>query len=421
MQPSWGRRLVGMEGLRGLAALTVLIGHVQIHLAEGVNLGFTGKLLVVLLNGLTLFFALSGFLLYRPFATGILTGRRFPDPARFLRNRALRIFPAYLVIFCAVAFVLGAAYTHAATRTLGVAGTESTVGYLVNPLLVLPNLVMLQTFFPFSIKTGLGVSWSLSVELVFYLVLPVVSILAWRLAARLRGKGLAAALLPVALILLIGAAGKVVFALTYHPVDTADAFYLQWGSNWFAVFARSFLVQADLFAFGMLAAVVLAAAEQGLIGRSRVKPTRWAAIVLGLLSVGAAVLIPLGPWGDTAYAVGFGALILFVALPTGRDVPNAMARALEWRPFRSLGLISYSMYLWHLPVMWTLHRLGMTAPRTAIGFAVNCILVFAVTVFLSTLTYLFVEKPPLKLKQRTDSTASDSTMRATVTAHSVPR
>ncbi len=92
--------MAGIEGLRGIAAGSVMLGHTIILLGAAgfVVPGFLYPLTGLLLQGLTLFFVLSGFLLYRPFASAIINGRAAPRTRDFLRNRVLRIWPAYLVI-----------------------------------------------------------------------------------------------------------------------------------------------------------------------------------------------------------------------------------------------------------------------------------------------------------------------------------
>ena len=413
--PSWGRRLIGMEGLRGAAAISVLMGHVQVHLAGGVDFGAGDRVLAELGHGLTLFFALSGFLLFRPFASALLNGDRFPDVRRFLLNRVLRIWPAYLVIFALVSFVLGVAYTEPAGRFDGVEGTDDSVGFLTDPLLILTNLSLTQTFFPFSLKTGLGAAWSLSVELIFYLVLPVVSIAAWWLGRRRRSFRLA--LLPVLTLLVIGWVGKAIMAATFNPVDATERFYLLWGGDWYAVFARSFLVHADLFAFGMLAALLVAAAEARMLSEPWISRLRWLALGLGVVAV--VVSRFAREWNDSAWAAAFGALILFIALPARSGAHGRLASVLELAPFRFLGLISYSIYLWHLPVLWMLERAGWIAPETWWGYAINVVIVTIVVVALSTLTYFFVERPPLRLKRRTDG-GSDAPRARTTKGSSLP-
>src|SRR5690242_9257170 len=109
--PSWGRRLVGIEGLRGMAALSVLVHHVTIRLADPDRIGGFARIGDWLTHGLTLFFVLSGFLLFRPFAASMVEGRPLPSIRKYARNRFLRIYPAYLVILLLVGLVFGAAYT----------------------------------------------------------------------------------------------------------------------------------------------------------------------------------------------------------------------------------------------------------------------------------------------------------------------
>ena len=109
------RRLPGIEGLRAVAASAVVLHHVWVF-DGGVRIGEDGGADVIFLNlalGVTLFFALSGFLLYRPFAAAIARAEALPSIPAYLRNRALRILPAYWVILLASAFVLATAATRA--------------------------------------------------------------------------------------------------------------------------------------------------------------------------------------------------------------------------------------------------------------------------------------------------------------------
>jgi hypothetical protein len=86
VHPSWGRRLIGIEGLRGTAALSVLFHHVGQHLTNSGRTGLLGHATVLATHGLTLFFALSGFLLVRPFAAAILAGDRLPSIGGYARE-----------------------------------------------------------------------------------------------------------------------------------------------------------------------------------------------------------------------------------------------------------------------------------------------------------------------------------------------
>src|SRR5438270_10794927 len=113
--PSFGSRLQGIEGLRALAACSVLVYHSWLFSAPDghpIQVTLLTRLLHLLAFGVVLFFTLSGFLLYRPYAASILRGKPMPRARRYLRNRVLRIVPAYLVILLLVSFILRSARTY---------------------------------------------------------------------------------------------------------------------------------------------------------------------------------------------------------------------------------------------------------------------------------------------------------------------
>jgi hypothetical protein len=110
VSPTMGSRLPHIEGARALAACSIVVYHVWRYGSQSgsVALGPFGRLMPHLPLGVTLFFTLSGFLLYRPFAAALLRARARPNLAAYLRNRALRILPAYWVILLITGVVLGA-------------------------------------------------------------------------------------------------------------------------------------------------------------------------------------------------------------------------------------------------------------------------------------------------------------------------
>jgi peptidoglycan/LPS O-acetylase OafA/YrhL len=404
--PSWGRRLVGIEGLRGLAALSVVIAHVRIHTAGDADLGLAGRVLGAL-DGLTLFFALSGFLLFRPFAASLVNGVPLPSTGRFLRNRALRVFPGYIVILLIASYVLQTTYTRAADAEDGFTGARDTLGPLTEWWHVLANLGMVQTLIPGSLKTGLGVAWSLTTELCFYLLLPV---LAWAAAAMVRrgGDRLVAVWLVPAFLIALGVAGRLVAAATLTDTSSARVYAEEWGPTWHAVLQRSILPHADLFGYGAVAAVLFVLVEREVLRPRTVQALR--VIATGAFLVVAAFLVGPGlpsclgmrQWDTAPVAAACAALILWAALPTRRGTSSRLGKALEMRPLHHAGLVSYSLYLWHLPVLWWLAGHGLLMDSSPRGYFLNCLIVVGVTAALSSLTYHFVEAPALRLKKRTD-------------------
>jgi peptidoglycan/LPS O-acetylase OafA/YrhL len=111
--PGRAAPIPGVEGVRAVAAVSVLVFHCWRFTAAGASradLGLVERLVLPHLTlGVTLFFSLSGFLLYRPFVTAAMSGSPFPKVGSYFRNRALRILPAYWVILLAVGVLLPAA------------------------------------------------------------------------------------------------------------------------------------------------------------------------------------------------------------------------------------------------------------------------------------------------------------------------
>jgi peptidoglycan/LPS O-acetylase OafA/YrhL len=158
-QPSSGSRLQGIEGLRALAACSVLVYHSWLYSAPDghrVEIWPLTAVLPDLAFGVVLFFTLSGFLLYRPFAASILRGKPMPSVRRYLRNRVLRIAPAYLAILLLVALVLRSALSRDAEGDLH-------NGALTDPGLLARSALLVQNYSPSSTLAGIAPAWSLAV------------------------------------------------------------------------------------------------------------------------------------------------------------------------------------------------------------------------------------------------------------------
>lgn len=408
--PTSGSRLVGIEGLRGIAAISVLVAHVRVHLAHSVDLGILEPAVSLLGQGLTLFFALSGFLLYRPWVSFWLEGKPYPKARLFLANRALRIYPAYIAILLLVSLALGVAYTESIPTGRGVQAAESTVGFMTDPLLLLLNLTLTHTLIPLSIKTGLGVSWSLTVEVAFYLVLPLLGLLLLKVRKDRRTgakRSNSFVFVPPLILAIVGLTGKLIMSRITGGASAGDQFYLNWGANWTAVFARSLLAHADLFAFGMIAAVIIGWERSGKIEAKYRRALTWGSMGIIILSVLAAKATSLD---DTFFALASAALIVLVCTRDNRAEAGLLARIMELLPLRFIGLISYSLYLWHIPVIWFLKLHNMTFSESM--WWANAALVFLTSSALATITYYLVEVPALRLKRKTTTRSRPEAQRS---------
>ncbi|MDQ3631262.1 MAG: acyltransferase, partial [Actinomycetota bacterium] len=389
-------RLAGINGLRALAAGAVVIYHVwRFGDPDGrpADVGVLTAALPHLWHGVTLFFVLSGFLLYRPFAATAMRGTPRPSLVRYVRHRALRVLPAYWLVLLITAFVLQTALVadDAGPRSEGVPDLQ----------LLVVNALLVQNLAPDTIFTGIGPAWSLSVEAAFYALLPLLAAVTLTLRAPGAGRH-AAALAPAALLLAVGASGKIA-VLT--------------GIEWDLGVVRSIWGLADLLAFGMLVAVVSINVEDG----RRVLPRRWRGAAVACIVAVAAIGLTLEPTNlepgaaptllfTTAVGAACALLIALVTLPAPGS-RRRLTQLLERPAIAGMGVISYSVFLWHEPLLRWLRLHGLTADGSA-GFALNLALTAGVTGVVAAITYRFVEAPVLRLKdgRRRARTAAPATL-----------
>jgi peptidoglycan/LPS O-acetylase OafA/YrhL len=398
VDPSSDSRLRGIQGLRALAAGSILLFHIVIFSEPSggeFDLGLFGRYLVPHLPlGVTLLFVLSAFLLYRPFAKAVLRPRPLPSLTSYLRNRALRILPAYWVILLFTGLVLQTTHVREADSSLG-------IGALDDPVLLLVNAAFLQSFHPDTVLTGIGPAWALADVVVFYAVLPLLVLLAYGLAKRAstrEGRRLAA-LAPAALLFVVGLSGKAVAVFVLPGAA--------WEASWHAVIERSFWAHADLFALGLAVAVFRVESEDGVL---RLPRWWWKAATAALLLVA----LPTAKWTtqegyadgslsnsayDTLMAVVCALFLALVVLPA-QETPTTLVRLLEGRFIVAVGVVSYSLFLWQVPLIFWLREQGLTLPGPA-GFAANVALAGALTFVLSALTYRYFEFPALRRKAKT--------------------
>src|ERR687897_779416 len=200
--PSRVTRIPGVEGVRALAAVSVLVFHCWWYGAEGgsrADLGLVNRFVLPHLPlGVTLFFSVSGFLLYQPFVAAALSGSSFPKVGTYFRNRALRTLPAYWVFRVGGGVLLPAAL---------VRWRDHRLGRLVeDPWLAVRNATLTQGYSPGGLLTGIAPAWSLAVEVVFYLTPPLRGLLALVAARRAATptRRLLAGLVPAGLLLVGG-------------------------------------------------------------------------------------------------------------------------------------------------------------------------------------------------------------------------
>jgi peptidoglycan/LPS O-acetylase OafA/YrhL len=347
-------RSSSVESLRALAALAVLEGHV-FGQTRGYGYGAYATVLDRALlgggMGVYLFFAMTGYLLYRPFARRDLAGGRPIATGRYAANRAVRILPLYVTVLVVYELV----FEHGGTFTTW-----------------WRSLLLVEDVFPSTLAHVDGVMWSLCVEAQFYLVLPF---LAWGLARVARGSARRAALAVVVL----GVAAELVRLVTVTFNTGGDA-------RWQYSLPSTFV----FFTGGLLLAIV-----HTHWARSRPQWLRGPAAHSDVWLV-AGVLV----WLVVVWRYDLDVLLVPAAfLVVGSAVLPLRAGAgtalLTWRPLALLGVASYSLYLWHFPLVvhlggqpWMPHRyLPLLAVMVPLSVAVAAV------------SYRFVEVPFLRLRR----------------------
>ncbi|HEY0495131.1 MAG TPA: acyltransferase [Kutzneria sp.] len=300
-------RLIGLDGIRGLAALFVVLHHSYLMAFPGFPETHAPAWTGFLLYGhfaVVVFIVLSGFSLA---VSPARNGWRLDSLAKFARRRAWRILPPY---WPALLFSLLIAWTLAPQPGEGVPTGKSVLlyGFLLQDV--------------FGSPSPNGAFWSIAVEAQLYFVFPLML-----LALRRAG---AAVMLGVT-------TGIVVFIGLLAPhVSVVDAFMR---------FTPQF---AALFAAGVVAAGIVQAGAKW----QRVHWQWWSfAAVVPVI----ALIVVAGPAWTTSHfiwvdlAAGPAVALLLVAVATRQ--PKPLVRLLDTRPVRSLGSFSYSLYLTHAPIV----------------------------------------------------------------------
>jgi len=371
------RRDHALDGLRGLAALAVLCFHTWLYRtnrAPGAPRGLLNQAFFEANIGLICFFVLSGFLLYRPFARAALHGERAVDARGYALRRAARIVPAYYAVMIGAVLLYALAGYHA-----------STVSAARLPLFA----VFGQNYSMHTVMHIDPVTWTLCIEAAFYVALPLIGWLVWRLGPQRAGWQV----------------GVLVGLVAITVVWNTIAFNHRWDER----ATKSLPAWLGEFAVGMLVAHWLAARERRGASRARLGARTTALIALA----GAAVVFAGCHWAQSRWlqadvrravalylvlAVGFALLI--AALAAGR---GPVVRALAWRPLALLGLISYGVYLWHLPLILALKQVHALptplGPRLAIVFALACLC--------GALSWRLVERPAIAWAARRARRSAD--------------
>jgi peptidoglycan/LPS O-acetylase OafA/YrhL len=294
-----GHVFVTLDGLRGVAAITVVIFHYSIHLGH--------PLLPNAYLAVDFFFALSGFVIAHAYERKLRAGQGF---ASFMRKRLVRLYPLYwigITLPLALVWLQTALHLPHANRPLAIASYLFGLGFLPVP----DALTSVKgSVFPLN-----DPAWSLSLEI-------AVNALYALGCARLTDRRLAA-LLAFAGLALAAA------AFTYHGLAV--------GNDWPSYLGGWARVLWSFFA-GIMLYRLYCRRQRGAL------PT-WVAVPLVLAVVGLFAVGDTGPLFGLINAVVCFPLIIWIGARV--DLAGAGARLASW-----FGLTSYALYITHLPILF---------------------------------------------------------------------
>jgi peptidoglycan/LPS O-acetylase OafA/YrhL len=386
------REIQALDGLRAVAALSIVIFHTLLFIQfEYTPLSISvNQSWYYLSTGVELFFVLSGFLLFLPYVRALLDSSPRPSARRFYRRRALRILPAYwmcLAIVVALKFFV------------------RRVPF--SPGDVAAHILLINDSFPQFNRDYNGPFWTLAVEAQFYVLLPLMAFLVERLCGRRRTPWRIAG----------GVIVLIVIALALRLIDMVIIGSLPASQPLTATIGGSFVLATfgmqgkylEVFAVGMLCALLyVLSVERKALSARQVRQLGVAALAAAVLCMALAIrrvdlanlmVVPGIQWGaqEIGYpllvGLGFGGMVLAILWGGSR-----IRFPVEFAPMRTIGLFSYSLYLWHLPVIHG--DLPVFAHQPLI-------IVLGGAFLVAYLSYQFVERPFLKRRHRdTPSEAS---------------
>ncbi len=394
-----------LDGVRACAIILVIVYHINHmtgdRLLDRFTYPFAAALETFGSSGVFLFFVLSGFLLFMPFAKALLFERNWPSVRLFYVRRVLRILPGYYLSLFLIILLFQPQYLQHDH---------------------LHQLLLFLTFFMDSSRSTFqqlnGPYWTLGIEWWFYMLLPFIALGIYALVRKVpRVRRLPAIVCCLLAMVVLGLFVRFCgLYLTAHPSQT----FLVPRSVLNALLFFCFGVSGkylEVFALGMLVSLCYVYATQGtqenrlrLIGR-RASPF--------LLGAGLVLLYFAAMWHfvhdynypgwpfinalipyylefcDFTYSLGFAlcvAAILFGFL--------SLQRPFSWTPLRWIGLISYGLYIWHLQLFIVLmndilpHFHGL---NYYVSYSLFWFWAFLVVIPFALLFYVVIEKRWMKL------------------------
>ncbi|HDR7566943.1 MULTISPECIES: acyltransferase family protein [Bacillus] len=346
------RYMVGLDSLRGLAILGVILYHINFNWMPG---GFLG---------VTVFFVLSGYLITDILAMEWKRNKRI-DLKKFWLSRARRLLPAMFVMLVITLAWITIFHSSLLEKMRG--DSLAALFYVSNWWYIYHKLSYFDNFNQLS---PLNHFWSLAVEEQFYVVWPfIISLGLYHIKKQSR---------MILLICLGAVASALAMAILYEP--GADPSRIYYGT--------------DTRAFSLLIGAALALIWPSNRLANKIIPK--ARLILDVVGGTALIIILLMFWKTNQYdpflynggmvllSIATALLVANLAHPASR-----IAQFLRFRPLRWIGIRSYGIYLWHYPI------LTLTTPKVNAGdfSLIRAILQFILIIMIAQISWKYIEKP----------------------------
>ncbi|SRR6266567_2940041 len=349
-----------LDGVRAIACLSVVAYHLTLITTHDLRLWRPDRLPALVTSimftgdtGVNLFFILSGFLLFMPYAKALLFDQAWPAMRTFYIRRVLRILPVYYVSL----FLMILIY---------------------RPDFLLPKrmgdlfmfLILFLDSSPTAFKQINGPFWTLAVEWQFYLILPLLALgIAFVVRRGSLRRRLVALLACLVALMAWGLLTRFLGVyLTQNPTHTLHIPHKIVSAGLFLFYG---VPNAGLhgkfiedFAVGMLISTLYILARSGNAMSALTKFLRRFSPLL--FAVGILWLLVMATWkynqnnphtwplfdglhdlyttaGELSFGIGYGFCVIAILFGM-----SWLRRPFEWTPLRWIGLISYGLYMWHL-------------------------------------------------------------------------
>lgn len=341
--PSVGTHMAALDGLRGIALLLVVgshASHMGMDIVPGLDMSGTGK------TGVWLFFVLSSFLLMHQFLHLDARGRLGPrEWWRYAWRRVLRIYPLYTVFLLAC--------------------------WLLPLQHQMPPMSAQEVLDHLTVRRAFWLTWSIAVELKYYLVLPLMVLLYIHVARRSFWAATVLCALAVGIREWLDPPFHAYYLRTYVAIFLVG--------SWAAVAhhhlaARPHWVERGRVPAGVAACLLFALAIA-------MTPSLWGALR------GTEVAFSHWHRSYTLFAVLWAAFMLCLL-----QAPAALQGVFGWMPLRVFGVVSFSGYLWHALLLENLDWMPFRLDRYPAAATM-----MAVLVVVSVISYALIERPFLRI------------------------